>query len=71
MAYGSSLVEVLGLDAQRIVNHAAGEELQRGENRDKNLHILIITGLLSRQDTGNERLEDMEYYCVDNLPPVL
>jgi hypothetical protein len=43
-----------------------------GENRDKNLHILIITGLSGAGKTQVMNcLEDMEYYCVDNLPPVL
>ena len=43
-----------------------------GENRDKNLHILIITGLSGPGKTQVMNcLEDMEYYCVDNLPPVL
>lgn len=42
-----------------------------GEKRES-LHILIITGLSGAGKTQVINcLEDMEYYCVDNLPPVL
>jgi len=42
-----------------------GEEKQR-------LHVLIITGLSGAGKTQTiNSLEDMGYYCVDNLPPAL
>ncbi len=42
-----------------------------GEN-SKNLYILIITGLSGAGKTQTINcLEDMGYYCVDNLPPAL
>jgi len=40
--------------------------------KDEGLHILIITGLSGAGKTlVINCLEDMGYYCVDNLPPVL
>lgn len=40
--------------------------------KGENLHILIITGLSGAGKTQTINcLEDMGYYCVDNLPPAL
>lgn len=42
-----------------------------GEERQR-LHVLIITGLSGAGKTQTiNSLEDMGYYCVDNLPPAL
>lgn len=41
-------------------------------NQTSNLHVLIITGLSGAGKTQTINcLEDMGYYCVDNLPPTL
>lgn len=41
-------------------------------NQTNNLHVLIITGLSGAGKTqAINCLEDMGYYCVDNLPPTL
>lgn len=40
--------------------------------RDKTMQLVIITGMSGAGKTvAIQSLEDMEYYCVDNLPPVL
>jgi UPF0042 nucleotide-binding protein len=40
--------------------------------RDKAMQLVIITGMSGAGKTvAIQSLEDMEYYCVDNLPPVL
>ncbi|HBQ25756.1 MAG TPA: RNase adaptor protein RapZ, partial [Syntrophomonas sp.] len=42
------------------------------EKKQEELHILIITGLSGAGKTQVINcLEDMGYYCVDNLPPAL
>ena len=42
------------------------------EKKEEQLHILIITGLSGAGKTQVINcLEDMGYYCVDNLPPAL
>ena len=42
------------------------------EKKEDKLHILIITGLSGAGKTQVMNcLEDMGYYCVDNLPPAL
>ncbi len=42
------------------------------EEKSQDLHILIITGLSGAGKTQTINcLEDLGYYCVDNLPPVL
>ncbi|MDW7675087.1 MAG: RNase adapter RapZ, partial [Bacillota bacterium] len=38
--------------------------------RQRNLHLLIVTGLSGAGKTlAVQSLEDVGFYCVDNLPP--